>query len=39
MEAELFQADYKTDMIKLMVTVCSFANVPKNGAYAILKEV
>jgi hypothetical protein len=39
MEAELFHADYETDMIKLIVTSCSFANMPKNGDYATLKVV
>jgi hypothetical protein len=28
--AELFQADGRTDMTKLIVSFCSFANAPKN---------
>jgi hypothetical protein len=39
MEAELFHADYKTDMIKIIVISCSFTNTPKNGDYATLKAV
>jgi hypothetical protein len=39
MEAELFHADYETDMIKLIVISCSFANIPKNEDYATLKAV
>jgi hypothetical protein len=29
---ELFHADRQTDMMKLTVTFCNFANAPKNAA-------
>jgi hypothetical protein len=33
--AELFFADGQTDMTKLMVAFCNFANAPKNNKYII----
>ena len=36
MEAELFHADGRTDMTKLTVTFCNFANAPKNLTIIVL---
>jgi hypothetical protein len=29
-EAQLFHADRRTDMMRLLMVVCNFANAPKN---------
>ena len=33
MAAELVHSDRRTDMTKLIVAFCNFANVPKNSAF------
>jgi hypothetical protein len=36
--AELFRADRRTDMTKLIIAFSNFVNAPKNGHYRLLEN-